>query len=550
MRKTYLILLLLGTVMVAMARERLYQEKMKAAEAVIKTFHNTRSQTVADNKLNIVRSDKMLTIIGNGNGFAIIANDDRFNAIIGYSDKPFTLDGNNSLSWFIDAVGWSMEARMVENNMYSSRILPDASKYKTSIEPLVSTTWNQDKPYNILCPKDSRGNAYPSGCVATALSQIMKYHNYPKHGYGQKQYSFKPAEGVGELLSANFGETTYQWDKMLDNYTAGKYSDDEGNAVATLMLHAGVAVEMQYTPTGSGAYSSEAKNGLIRHFGYNKNIGILYRDYYSEEEWMNIVFAELNAARPIYYAGADESRGGHAFVIDGYDENGLVHVNWGWGTAGGNGYYDISLLNPSGYSFSVGQDMLIGIDLPDADIQYNSHLVSDYELEAAKVAHLLNVNVGQTIWNLNGDAWTGELGIVMQGNGKTYVLSQKTVKITADRYNVLANIEGTLGGLLQMPKDIADGEYRLYVGSMDENDKNWSLVRRKTGLVNSCILNVSNGTFTITNTADDTWTGIKNIHSDNQNIKYYDLYGRKAEASSKGIKIRKQGNKVRKIFIK
>ena len=101
-----------------------------------------------------------------------------------------------------------------------------------------------------------------------------------------------------------------------------------------------------------------------------------------------------------------------------------------------------------------------------------------------------------------------------------------------------------------MPKDIADGEYRLFVGSMDENDKNWSLVRRKVGLVNSCIINVSNGTFTITKTTDDTWTGITSVYSDSYDIKYYDLYGRKADAYSKGIIIRKQGNKVSKIFAK
>lgn len=535
--------------MVLQARERSLNEIREAAIKVLTPLHVTRSYSAANiPTVRVELSNEMLTVVNSDHGFAIVANDDAFNAVIGYSDKPFVLDENNSLAWFINAAGESMKARMAESNVHYAPTLPDAGKYKTSIEPLVSTTWNQDKPYNNLCPKDSRGNSYPSGCVATALSQIMKYHNYPEHGYGQKQYSFKPADGVGELLSANFGETTYLWNKMLDNYVAGKYSDDEGNAVATLMLHAGVAVEMQYTPTGSGAYSSEAKNGLIKNFGYNKNIGIVYRDYYSQEEWMNIVFTELNAARPIYYAGADASRGGHAFVIDGYDENGLVHVNWGWGATGGNGYYDISLLNPSGYSFSVGQDMLVGIDLPDADIQYESHLVSDYELEAAKVAHLLNVSVGQAIWNLNGDAWTGELGIVMQGNGKTYVLAQKTVKTTADRYNVLANIDGTLGGLLQMPKDIADGEYRLFVGAMDENDKNWSLVRRKVGLVNSCIINVSNGTFTITNTTDDTWTGITSVYPDSHDIKYYDLYGRKADASSKGILIRKQGNKVSKIF--
>ncbi|TGX83115.1 streptopain [Palleniella muris] len=554
MRKTYLLLSLLCTVTMVYAHERSIEEKLAAASTVVRSTQPAMAKAnAAGQKLRIQHSSEMLTVIGNDNGFALIANDDMFNAVVGYSDNAFVLDENNSLSWFMYAAGESMKARIADGKPSYAPTAPDTERFKASIAPIVSTTWNQSKPYNDLCPKDTKGNGYPSGCVATALSQIMKHHRYPVHGYGRKSYSFSPSEGVGELLSAEFESTYYQWDSMLDNYISGQYSAEEGNAVATLMFHAGVAVEMNYTPSGSGAYSSEARNGLMKHFGYNKNISLLYRDYYSQKEWMNFIFNELSNERPVYYAGSDKQRGGHAFVIDGYDENGFVHVNWGWGADGGNGFYDIALLNPTGYSFSIGQDMLIGIALPDKDIRYEPQIVSDHTMSAAKITDaLINVAVGQTVWNLSGDAWSGELGIILKGNGQEYVLAQKPVKTTPYLYNVLSNMEGALGGLLSLPSGLSDGEYRLFTASKGSPDKGWSLVRRKDGQTNSYLMDINNGKVTLNAANDDSWpsTGIKKISGSNAAGTYYDVYGRPAASSTRGIILHKQGNGIRKIVVR
>lgn len=550
MKRKCLLFLLFFAFTALSARVRTFSEMQRAASSVLGQTNITRGLSAENGgNFKILHQSEMLTVLGDNNRFAVIANDDVFSAVIGYADGVF--GQNPALDWFVSAADESMKSRLNDGIINHAPIRPNTDKFMSNVEPLLATTWNQDKPYNNLCPKDNRGNSYPSGCVATALAQIMKYYNYPKQGYGKKQYSFKPADGVGQLLSADFGATTYDWNKMLDNYVVNSYSDEEANAVAVLMLHTGVAVEMQYTPTGSGAYSSEARNGLIQYFRYNENIGVIYRDYYSQEEWLNIIFTELNNNRPIYYAGADATRGGHAFVIDGYDNEGLMHVNWGWGANGGNGYFDIALLNPSGYSFNIGQNMLIGIDLPEADIKYESHLVSDDDFKASKVSKFLNVSVGNTIWNLNGDEWTGELGVIIQGNGKNYILAQKTVRATADRYNVLGNIDGTLGGLLQMPKDITDGEYRLFVGAKNSHDKEWSLVRRSKGLINSYIIRISNDTFTIESDSDDTWTSLKPAINRNDNIvNYYDLKGNVVRENKHGIIISKQGDRVKKVFNK
>lgn len=538
MKKNILLTFILFlSVIAAAAHERPLSEKQKRALAVM-AARNPKT-TVQDSQLQVVMEDDFLTVMTDGSQFAIIANDDNFPAVVGYADGAFSTE-NNSLTWFLNAAKESMAQQLANGTPLRTAIAPDASKFQTSIQPLLNTTWNQGEPYNNMCPKASNGKAYPSGCVATALSQIMKYHAFPTHGIGEKQYSFQPSEGSGELLYANFGATTYDWDNMLNNYTSGGYTEEQGNAVATIMLHCGVAVEMNYTPTGSGAYSSEACNGLVQFFGYNENVGIVYRNYYSLEQWMNMVFTELNMSRPVYYAGSDSSRGGHAFVIDGYDEDGLVHVNWGWGPDGGNGYYDISLLNPTGYQFSNSQNMLIGIDLPTADIKYESHLVSDYALSVSKTGKLLNVKVGQSIWNLNGGAWEGDLAVILEGEGQTYELSRGTVCQTANLHDVLANISKSINGMLKLPTDIADGTYRLYVGAKSSRDERWQLVRRGE-LANSYLIEVSSGSVsTVTSDTDDQWvpTYVRNISTTKPagNTAVYDLQGRRiSEASTSSL---------------
>ena len=455
MKKTLLLLLVLVAFAAdGNARERSFAEKQALAAQFIGKTNGKKMAKAKSSQWTVLLDNGVLSVMSNGNaGFAIVINDDQQGSVAGYSDAPFS-ESNESLQWFLSAVSSSVASNSLAANSRKDAVKP-SEKYKSSMVPLLSSKWNQSTPYNDLCPKDTKGKGYPSGCVATALSQIMYFHKYPEKGNGQKQYSFKPSDGVGELLSANFGETTYDWANMLDNYESGTYTEEQGNAVATIMLHCGVAVEMNYTPTGSGAYSSEARNGLITFFNYHKNAGLLHRTYYSLEEWMDIIYNELNHNRPIYYAGADANRGGHAFVLDGYDTNGFVHINWGWGANGGNGYYDITLLNPSGYEFSQGQDMIIGIDKPDVeDIVYESHIVSDYALSVTKFGTMLNVGPGNSLWNLSGYKWSGELGVIMKNAEHTYVLNSVTSKDVANRYNTLSSLtpsDATLGCMVKLP---------------------------------------------------------------------------------------------------
>lgn len=532
-----LFLVLAGFTVGGTARERTLTEKQALARQYVSMPGGKKRAKAETAQWTALLDNGMLTVMGSDKaGFAIVVNDDQLGTVAGYSDTHFD-ETNESLQWFLTTVSSSLANNSLSANSHKAAV-PPSEKYKPSMAPLLASTWNQSTPFNDLCPKDNKGKAYPSGCVATALSQIMYFHKYPEKGSGQKQYSFKPADGVGELLSANFGETTYDWANMIDNYESGNYSEEQGNAVATIMLHCGVAVEMNYTPTGSGAYSSEARIGLITFFNYHKNAGLLNRAYYSLEEWMDIIYNELNHNRPLYYAGADANRGGHAFVLDGYDTNGFVHINWGWGASGGNGFFDITLLNPSGYEFSQGQDMIIGIDKPDVqDIVYESHIVSDNALSVSRFGAMLNVSPGTSLWNLCGYKWSGQLGVILKNAEHTYVLNSVTAKDVANRYNTLSSLtpsDAVLGGMLKLPTDIADGEYRLFIGSMDERDTDWRLVRRRNNVVNNYKVTISEGKLTsLEQDTDDTWpnemtTGIQAVQAKSKSLNQaiYDLNGR------------------------
>ena len=175
------------------------------------------------------------------------------------------------------------------------------------------------------------------------MGQIMHYWRYPETGWGTNSYN-----NAGLTLSADFGNTVYDWDHMPDSLTDDS-SDIEVEAVATLLFHCGISVDMQYTTNGSGADSGDVPDALIRYFNYSRRLHIEKRSDFSDEEWISMLKACLDLQRPVFYGGKG-SQGSHAFVCDGYDGNDLLHFNWGWGRA--NGYFALGHLNPIGLSFN------------------------------------------------------------------------------------------------------------------------------------------------------------------------------------------------------
>jgi len=301
-----------------------------------------------------------------GGGFVIVSGDDRVKPILGYSETN-SFDANNippnAAAWL---EGYKEQIRYaIENNVTAAKEIQaewndlatgnnNAPSSTQAVGPLLQTTWNQWAPYNDDCPTKTINdpNDYwykghtPTGCVATAMAQIMKYWNYPTTGAGYHSYTPATNPEYG-TLSADFGSTTYDWANMLNNYPdPSSGTDAQRKAVAMLMYHCGVALNMDYTDNGSGAFLNDVMIVLPTFFGYDYSINYLENTNVTIDDWQNLLRTELDANRPILYSVADLY---HAFVCDGYDNDNLFHFNWGW-SGSNDGWYLISLLSSSGFN--------------------------------------------------------------------------------------------------------------------------------------------------------------------------------------------------------
>jgi len=297
------------------------------------------------------------------NGFVIVAADDAVKPILAYStDNSFPSENMSpQVQYWLNNYNLQINFVQEQDISASADISAQWQKYLGTatdngaaakptnvVAPLVATTWDQGNYYNELCPT-SGSQTTPTGCVATAMAQIMKYWNAPTTGTGSYSYNHNQ---FGQQ-SADFGATTYEW-AVMPNSLNSTSSAPAVDAVSTLMYHCGVAVKMNYGLQGSGAqvigwgsYPSALK-AFKTNFGYKQTTSGVWREDYTDTQWINLLKNEMDEARPVLYAGYDLSfNAGHAFVFDGYDENDLFHVNWGW-SGYYNGYFSVDDLAPSG----------------------------------------------------------------------------------------------------------------------------------------------------------------------------------------------------------
>ncbi len=305
-----------------------------------------------------------------GKGFVIVSADDRMRPIIGYSaENSFNPDNiNPNLNTFFQNYICSTEY-VVDNQLERSQEAKDdwkcletfgklsSNKIRSSVAPLVTTTWNQSDLYNSMCPEDPAGfgGHAKSGCVANAMAQIMNYWEWPQTGSGTHSY-YSP---YGEL-TVDFGETNYNFELMPDflDYTTPQAEID---AVALLQYHAGVAVEMNYGPTASGAYSYYVPLAMKYYFKYDTDLYTTYLEHTEGglPEWENMLRESIDRGEPLYYAAIGPD-GGHAFVCSGYDENNLFHFNWGW-QGFDNGYYAIDNFYLTYHDFPYAHEALFNM---------------------------------------------------------------------------------------------------------------------------------------------------------------------------------------------
>lgn len=274
-------------------------------------------------------------------GFVIIGGDEAAQEILGYSSTG-TFDYDklpDNMKWFLSCydkqISYAIK-QVKEGKMMPAKAAPRKAP-KANIDYLLQTKWDQVAPFNCKHPLNIEWNmieddefGVATGCVATAGAQIMKFHEWPDTGVGSHTdiYTLNNMN-----YSANFGETTYQWDKMQNEYEYCCYNGDEADiAVGTLMYHVGVAVDMKFGQLMSGGSSADARKlaeALVTYFKYSQGITYHERTYYSDEQWEDLVYNELAEGRPVLYGGQQVSGSGHAFVCDGY-QDGLYHINWGW----------------------------------------------------------------------------------------------------------------------------------------------------------------------------------------------------------------------------
>lgn len=348
-------------------------------------------------------------------GFMIISGDDIFPPVLGFSnDHTFDLENSSpafrqmladyksQMELFLGYPGNPTEEvsaawHQILNN-------PESDGPLIIVSPLISCSWGQSPNYNAHCPADPQnisGHAL-AGCVAVALAQIMYYWNFPTSGKGSHSYSCENMSGDVEygLLSANFGESKYRYEKMSDRLHSGS-SQETLNAVAKLIYHCGVATQTTYGTYSSGASSlganhHSAEYALRNYFKFGEVLG-LYRADYEDSEWITLLKKEILEGKPVYYAGVSESGAGHAFLCDGYTSTDFFHINWGW-SGNNNGYFLISALI-SGTTHYVNHHRII------TQIYPSNLLISDVDTivipasnDSYSNIHSVNIESEQ-IWN-------------------------------------------------------------------------------------------------------------------------------------------------------
>lgn len=406
--------------------------------------------------------------IGDGDGFVIASGDDRSRAILGYADEG-TIDTDSmpdGLRWMLGFYEEQIQNTPVQAKAAGTKV---TTSYP-AVEPLLTTKWNQYAPYNLSCPVHTSMGRCITGCVATAMAQVMYYHRKKStdkllkrilgyhriSGFDSSKITLEPIPKGAKI----------DWDNMLDEYVSGNYTDEQAQAVANLMLYCGASVDMEYGWHFSGSSSGLVPGALYDYFGYKKS-EYIHRDNYTDEEWESIIYGELSEGRPIHYTG-----GNHAVVVDGHDGNGYVHVNWGWGGSS-DGFYLLSAVEGSteevlnGYSSYQSAVISIEPDCPPLET-VNIEITGSNTIEG--ISNLSHIPLGLQMEVANNDDAHEDfyIGFIPLVEGKT----QSWLNIDSDdAVTISKGDKRTLTRNYSIPSDLKPGLYTLvpYYETYDPN---------------------------------------------------------------------------------
>lgn len=556
------------------AKERTEKEMQSIASKRLGLSISTMSTKAVNTAVKKVSESKQLAVYNSkGRGFVVIAKDDDFAPVLGYSDTDYDTDVMPcGLKWWMSQVEKSLEVRKAHAQTYQPAVYASSTAAN-----FITTSWNQQAPYNTLCPKID-GVAAPTGCVATAMAQIMYYYQYPVSGKGKGSYTVTTSKGTTNYACDI--NSTYEWTKMKNKYL--RPTGDTDNAVAKLMRDAGAASRMNYQAKVSGTIEWYAAKGFAENFRYDSlAISCLQRDFYTDAEWMEMVRKEMEAKQPVLYCGSDEIDGGHAFLLDGIQSDGKVHVNWGW-SGSGNGWYDINILKPkaydgsvlsSGNGFNIGQSMVCGFkkqETPSADEENISQWVTDgYSFYISN--NELHVKLTNA-YNYSHRVFEGRLDIVLQGMGDN---SSKLYTDPIFETDTETPYVGMLSGfnygdkdqpevdfnLSQVPelKNISAGTYKLFVGSKSTKESSYQCLRSVGGTIMYTLTVAADGTMTLAQDGTSAISAVAVKHNISAPYTYiYNMQGQEVYKSktqdfclddvpAHGVLIVKQGDTTRKV---
>ncbi|MBQ8702789.1 MAG: C10 family peptidase [Bacteroidales bacterium] len=409
------LLLTLAGILLALSAWAAPVSKEQAAKAAHLFWHQTLGKP-ADITLSDRSSEWDYSAIylftAKDRGFVMVAADDNAKTILAYSTDN-TIDPAHlpvQLEAWLSAYQQEIvSCRQWKGTKDSSSTTKSLGSY---VEPLLSTLWDQYQPYNRLCPAGT-----VTGCAATAQAQLMKYWNHPAFGKGEHSY----VHNQFGTLGADFAHTMYDWDHMPDSADAFNDTPRQLDAVATLMYHVGVSLNMQYASPQNGGSAAAGlagtpgyasmDNSLKDYFHYSTSMRVISKNHgFSNESWRDTLMAELDRKHPILYTG-NSSQGGHGFVCDGYDSLGLMHFNFGW-SGEGNGYYAIGAITPGigpdgslgDYNFSSNNQALLGA-VPVYAMRL-SDSVKAFVREGGVDSLLFSINTSldDTSWTVSCDA--------------------------------------------------------------------------------------------------------------------------------------------------
>lgn len=443
-----------------------------------------------------------------GNGLIVASASSLTPAVLGYADSG-KLDPA-SLPPSLDALlqGYSSEIAQAEAGEVMR--VPAKSAEREAIAPLCKTQWNQNAPYNDLVP-ELNGQRCMTGCVATAMAQVMKTFEWPaEHGEGFVSYKWSTAN---KQLTYDLSKSTLDWASMLNNYD-NNATAEQNNAVATLMRDCGYATNMQYSLSASGTTAITIPPALYYNFGYDKGVRTLQRFYYTLSDWEEIVYNEIKNGRPVILTGVSNAQGGHCFVCDGYDSDRYFHINWGWGGMS-DGYFLLSALNPetqgiggSTGGFNNSINACIGIQKPVEESKLYTAILGDGNFGTIEASYATDSKVifsADAFYNPGMEKFTTKMGVkVTAPEGEPAYLSAANT-ISPDSYGMVTRYAIAAS---QFP---GEGSYTVTPVWYNQDTEQWEDVMFPIDKIHSLALTIADGKLNFTPIAVDANLAASNV---------------------------------------